>query len=237
MGTRRSDEELSESESIQRELWRLGLLLTGSGAGATAALVRVLRGHENVRKLSEDRRRRLVVMGAREWLASGGAADADAGSPAGRGVRLATTLEALPREAWVLREVKQWGEVEVSRAMGVARSAIGGYAEAALSKMRGSLGAEYDAAVGALRTKWGDVEAGAGVEAARRDSRRWMRRKRVSAAVMAAVLLAVMALIAWIGRDLQRASERERSNKALGEAVSNPMPAEEARKSRGEGAR
>jgi hypothetical protein len=216
--------ELNTSEAIQTDLWRLGLLLTGTEDGATAALSRVLRAHDDVRRLAEDRRRRLLILGARDWLAANGNPSHADDSPAGRSVRLASTLEALPREVWALREVMQWNDVETSRAIGIARSAETTYLAQSTAHLRAALADEYEPAIAELRTRWHTVDASAGIALAARALRGVRARRRIIAAVQIIALLGVLSLIAWIGTDLIRASERERANQALQETLSNPMP-------------
>ncbi|MBL8747272.1 MAG: hypothetical protein JNK58_13065 [Phycisphaerae bacterium] len=211
-----------ETESIMRELWRLGRLLTGSDPGATASLLRVLAAHDDIRKLAEDRRRRLLVLGAREWLSHSPAQS----TPAWDRMPALRSLDAQPREVWLLHDVEQWGDVEVSRATGVARSAIEGFRRTAHLKLSGACGPEFEHARSSLAAELKNADEASGIDSARRQSRRFTLRRRALAAVKLAALLGVLALIAWIGRDLQRASERERANQAIGEAVSNPMPRE-----------
>lgn len=202
-------------EHIEHQAWRLGYLLTGTEAGASAALIRMLRAHDDPRKLSEDRRRRLVVMGAHEWQAKSGSWQGDP---------FAAMLESLPREAWFLSVVEGWGEVEVARAMGVARSALSGYLETAVSRLRAALGSEYEAAADALRERVRQLDPAASVASAHLLARRWAVRRRAVAALKFVVLVGALALFVWIGRDLLRAAERERVNKGLSESISNPIP-------------
>lgn len=211
-------------DGVRQEMWRLGLLLTGSEDGASEALVRVLGAHDNILRLSEDRRRRLVVLGAREWRARVAGIEGDDGSPEGRASRLASSLESLPREAWALRDVRQWSDAEASRAMGVARSAVATYLAEARAKLNAALGEDYPAAVAALRRRWESMDVSQGVSRAVQRSRGKARRRRVLALVKLLVLLSALAAISWIGSDLLDASKRERSFKALQDAVSNPIP-------------
>lgn len=215
---------MNTSEAIQTELWRLGLLLTGTENGATAALSRVLRAHDDVRKLAEDRRRRLLILGARDWLAANGTPSPADDSPANKGMRLASTLEALPREVWALREVMQWNDIETARAIGIARSAETTYLSQSTTQLRSALAGDYDAAIAQLRARWHTVDASSGLALASRALRGVRARRRIIAAAQIIALLGVLSLIAWIGADLIRASERERANQTLQETLSNPMP-------------
>lgn len=219
---------MNTSAAIQTDLWRLGLLLTGTEAGATAALSRVLRAHDDVRKLAEDRRRRLLILGARDWLAAHGTPSPADDSPADKGMRLASTLEALPREVWALREVMQWNDVETARAIGIARSAEATYLAQSTAHLRASLGNEYEPAIAALRQRWHTVDAAPGIAHAAQSLCGLRRRRRFIAAAQVILLLGLLSLIAWIGTDLIRASERERANQTLQETLSNPMPNETA---------
>lgn len=225
---------MTDSATIQTELWRLGLLLTGTDAGATAALSRVLRAHDDPRKIAQDRRRRLLIMGSREWLQRNAAADSADDSPAGRASRLASSLESLPREVWALREVLQWSDVETAHALGIARSAEAAYLDKAAAMLRSALADEYTPAVAALRARWSTVDAAAGIDAARAGLRAIRIRRRLISAAQLLLLLALLSIFSWIGADLLRASRRERANSALQETLSNPMPRDEALKQRPE---
>lgn len=228
---------MTEADSILRDLWRVGLLLTGSEAGATSAVLRVLAANENVLKLSEARRRRLVVMGAREWEAKGAT-----GCPEGQAVRAGHAsqrgsmpyasdfllLEPTQREAWVLKDVLGWDEVEVARATGVSKGALA----MLLAEASRRLGDAARETADALRAWVDAADVRAGVEEACRRVRTVIRRKRLVGAGQVVLLLAAFGLLAWIGADLMRANQRERERRALEEAFSNPMPAEAAKDTR-----
>lgn len=213
-----------EAESIMRESWNLGWQLSGSPEGATAALVRVLAAHDDIRKLAQDRRHRLTVMGAREWLARDSTAPRAGTVPCIGAVDRVRALDPQPREAWVMLELNRWGEIEASRAMGVARSAVASYHRSAHSDLQKALGSGYDGAVESIRAGGPASEVDAGIDAAMRTARRFTRRRRIFAALKLALLLLVLGTLGWIGLDLQHASERERANQALGDSVSNPIP-------------
>jgi hypothetical protein len=219
---------MSDADVILRDLWRRGLLLTGSEAGADAAVARVLRSQPNVLTLSEDRRRRLLVLGAGE--SSRGTAMTIAGGP-GEALRL--LHESSQRFAWVGREVEQWGEIEASRALGMPKSAVAPLVEESRQRLRAA-GHDSATAAAGLREWSRSIDAGPGLERVRASLRGARLRRRILTAVQLLLLFAAMALVAWIGRDLLGVAERERATRALQEALSNPMPGDQSKKAQRE---
>lgn len=219
---------MSDPDTIHRDLWRRGLLLTASEAGASAAFARVLRAQPNVLKLSEDRRRRLVVLGASEWSPDG--SPSIAGGPADA---LHHLTDRRQRSAWVCRDVEQWGEIESSRALGLSKSAIAPLVEEARQRLR-AVGLDPAAAAAALLEWSRTINPTRAIEQVHKDLRGATIRRRLLTLLQVLILFGAMAVIAWVGRDLLGVSERERAMRALQESLSNPMPDEASKKERHE---
>lgn len=211
---------MADANELMREMYRLGLLLTGDAAGARAALLRVLSAADNPLKLGEARRLRLLMNGAREWWGEsrGGEGVASGGSSA-----LLRTMEALPRAAWVLLDVEGVDAAQASRMLGVTRQSVERYAEQARLAARAALGTNYPSAVDALRDAASQANASAGLAMLQADIRRLKARRRRIAALQIAAALACMAIIAWVGKDLMRAADREKDVKSLQQQLSLPM--------------
>jgi hypothetical protein len=220
---------MNESERIRLHLWRLGLLMTGSERGASAALLGVLRVQEDLLKLSHERRLRLLTASARRWR-PGAEGELPAGSDDPRSVLAG--LEALPRVAWVLRDMEGMGEVEVARVLGLGREAAERYAGQARARITESLGTDAAGAVRALREAAEARDPAPAVAALGSSLRRARLRRRLVSAVQALILLGAMALIAWVGRDLLRANTREKEMRTLQERLSLPMSDEQVRERR-----
>jgi len=219
---------MPEAQDIKRELWRLGLMLTGCEEGASAALLYVLAVQENVLKLSEVSRRRLLINGSRRWFGRN-----RGGVPhESELTQMMRSMESLPRAAWVLRDVEGIDAVPASQVLGLNRESTERYAEQARAKLRTALGHKNLTAAEMLRAAALNADPGPAMIEVQRSLRGARLRRRTVTLLQVILLFGVLALIAWVGTDLMRANRAEKEVQALQDQVSNPMPAEEARERR-----
>lgn len=215
--------------ALQRELWRLGALLTGHATGADQSLHRVLSTQPDVLKLSLERARRLAVLGARDWAASASADQAVRASVSWPAAlpRLGS-IEPLQREAWVLARVLDLGEAEIGRVMGVTREAARRYADEARARLEAP-GAALPARAELLA--WAD-SVGVDAGLARVDSRleRVRRRRALVATAQVALLAMAMLVVVWLGRSLMRQESAERERLKSTDTISLPMPVDDAKR-------
>lgn len=222
------DTRVNQGDVILRTLWRRALALTGSRDGAVRALEHLLRVQPNVLKLSDDRRNRLIVIGARAWAASQSGDDAKDNSIES----LTRRLEHLPREAWVFCDVEQWSDVQASRAMGVPRAAVASYLDQARSRLQAALGDRYPAMLQQFRAHAGADDHESGIQDAQRRARGGLLRRRAVSIAQVLILLLFMGVLAWVGLDLMHAADHERARNAAGDHISNPIPPEDASRQR-----
>ena len=222
-----NDVPMTESDRINAELWRLGLLLTGEARGADRALRRVLEAHPSVLKLTADRRLRLLVQGARD-------AEPSPGESAGSGLRAESlhatiaALEPLPRICWTLRDIAGMSEVEAANAVGLSRSACERYADEARGRVAAALGERLGESIEALRLAATIADPTPSLAEIDRSLAGVRARRRLVATAQILALLGVLALLAWVGSDLIRTHESELEEIKMVEELSAPMSKEDA---------
>lgn len=224
---------MDEAHTIKQHLWRLGCLLSGGPDVATEALIDVLRIHPDPSRIALERARRLLLIQVRERAVD--PLNGDRSPPpdlpeAARPLwRVASRLEPLQREAWALREVLRIGEVEASRITGIPKSALASYLSEARGSIFAAVGPDDPSPATALLRSWmATGQCAPHIAEVEKRLRGAARRRRLIAAMQLLLLLIVMGVFAWIGRDLLRASERERHQRALQQEISNPMSPEDS---------
>jgi len=216
---------MSEADDIKRELWRLGLMLTGCEEGANASLLSVLAIQENVRKLSDVRRRRLLINGARRWF---GRTPRDVQRESEL-TQMMRSMESLPRAAWVLRDVQGLDAVPAAQILGLNRESTERYADQARAKLRTALAHPQVSAAEMLRAAALNADPGPAMAKVDQAVRGARLRRRCITLLQVLLLFGTLALVAWIGTDLMRANQAEKEVRTLQDQVSNPIPDEEAR--------
>lgn len=216
-----------------RTIWRRAALLTGDRERAERVLVEVLRASENPLKLARARRDRLIVQRARETGARHGP---EAPILAGDGLsaearQLLEAARALPQqsyEAWLLLDVEGLEEIEGARAMDCSRTAMNRYRDAAVEALRPLLGDRYDEALTALRRSAEALDPAPSLERIGAALQRIRRRRRLVSLAQVLILLLCMGVVAWVGWDLIKASDREKDRSIIGDTFSSPIPDEDA---------
>jgi hypothetical protein len=219
---------MTEADDVKAGLWRLGLLLSGSEAGADRALRRVLATSESILKLGAERRLRLAIAGSRE---AGPQEPSARDNPAASKLRnVLASMELLPRVCWILRDVQGMDEVATARAVGVTKSAAENYAQRGRDAVHAALGEGFIAGVEALRRAGVEAQAEAGVRRVEESLRAVRSRRRLVRAASLVLFFGVLALLAWIGTDLMRTHDREVSQLKVVEDLSAPMSPDDAQR-------
>lgn len=173
-------------------------MLTGDREGAAALVDRILDAQGNLDALEPARLDRLVILQAREMMGVSAlppsAAEFSKGALHMRALHAVRAMGAQAREAWILARIDIVDELWMSRAMDCSRTAARQHLAGADDVMRARLGADYEAAVVALRGFADGLDPGPIIAANRRGRHRRRFQRRTALAIVAAVAVLGLAL-------------------------------------------
>lgn len=233
---------MNQREDYERTAYRRGLALTGDTAGARHVLRTLLARYDDILRVGESALARSAVQESRAWPLARESARAVASAlwdpPAGPAHQLFRAVQTLPsqqREAWVLTNIDQLGDVDAARAMDCSRTALREvHLAGADSALKPLLGPAYDTATRTLRDALSKVDPGAAVADVRGELRGLVLRKRLLRFLMFLIFAAACATLWWVMSDLHHANEREIEKRRLYEAdqqkFSLPMSPDEKSK-------
>ena len=212
---------MDERQRIERQIWRMGLALTGSPAGASWVLAAAWRTNTDVMRLGESRVVRLVGVKSREWMGrnagyGGGRTPSDASGMTDEARRMRGALRELDpsaREVWILREVVGLETIEIARGLGCTREVAERDTEAGEGGLMASLGADMHSAAGAWAGYIGSISAGDAIQSAEMMHRSISARRRIVTLVQIVIVVGIMGVLVWFGLGMLEAqAERERGN-------------------------
>ncbi len=215
---------MDERERIERQIWRKGLALTGSPAGASWVLAGAWRTNTDVLRLGESRVVRLTAVKAREWMAGNGGfgggrmpTHTDGLTDEARRMRGALReLDPSAREVWVLRELIGLDTLGIARGLGCTREVVDRYCEAGEGGLMASLGTDMHSASNAWAGYVGTISSGDAIAEAQRLHAAISVRKRIVTLIQIAVLLSIMGVLVWFGLGMLDAQKQKESGSGHG---------------------
>ncbi|TVQ81653.1 MAG: hypothetical protein EA380_01175 [Phycisphaeraceae bacterium] len=235
---------MDREDALQRRVIRLALLLTAEPRRAADALAIILSTNPDILRIGESRIDRMIVQHARgeiaplpaysETTVSDVPLDAVVSltEPARRLWDACRTLEAQPREAWILRDLEEMDEIPTARAMDCSRTAIETvHRPTALNLLREALADDYDPALAELRTALERLDPEPMLALAHAAREHAIRRRRFTTLILLGILLVCFGILTYILFDLlawDNANEIDPSiysNQAPGSVRPGPMNA------------